>query len=92
MRTQRSLVLACALTGVLVVGAPARADDITTSPGLPDLDVRSGTIAPTAAQRAGARALDAEVAWNQFGTPSTLVHPGGALGASVDGATARCSA
>ena len=66
--------------------------DIQTSPGLPDLDVRTGHIAPTAAQRADAKAIRAEVAWNEFGTPSTLVRPGGALGATVGGADARADA
>jgi hypothetical protein len=57
-----------------------------------ELDVRTGSIAPTAAQRSDARSLQADVAWNQFGTPSTLVRPGGALGATVDGATATAAA
>jgi hypothetical protein len=61
--------------------------DVQTSPGLPDLDVRSGHIAPTAAQRADAKAMRAEVAWNEFGTPSTLVRAGGTLG-TAGGATA----
>src|SRR4051794_8114502 len=93
MRTQRSFVLALAVAGMLVSAAPAMgAGDIQGSPGLPDLDVRTGSIAPTATQRTAVRALDAQVAWNQFGTPSTLVRPGGALGATVAGATATDAA
>ena len=71
MRALRSFVpvLACACT--LITAGPAMGADVQTSPGLPDLDVRSGHIAPTAAQRADAKAMRAEVAWNEFGTPPT---------------------
>jgi hypothetical protein len=90
---QGTFVSALAVAGALVVAAPALgAGDIQGSSGLPDLDVRTGSIAPTAAQRSDARSLQADVAWNQFGTPSTLVRPGGALGATVDGATATAAA
>jgi len=92
MRALRSFVpvLACACT--LITAGPAMGADVQTSPGLPDLDVRSGHIAPTAAQRADARALGGEVAWNQFGTPSSLVDPGGSLATGVTGASATDAA
>ena len=32
------------------------------------------------------------MAWNQFGTPSSLVRPGGALGATVQGSSASDAA
>jgi hypothetical protein len=36
--------------------------------------VKSGAISkPTAAQRAGVRALHAKVTWNNYGTPATLM-------------------
>lgn len=60
------------VAGALLAAAPALgAGDIQGSSGLPDLDVRTGSIAATAAQRSDARSLQADVAWNQFGTPST---------------------
>src|SRR6476646_9486543 len=87
-RALRPYLPAFACAGLLFTAGPAMAGDIQTAPGLPDLDVRTGTVAPTAAQRADAKALRAEVAWNQFGTPSSLARRGGALGATVGGATA----
>jgi extracellular elastinolytic metalloproteinase len=94
MRAQRGFVLACALAGTLALAGSATADtDIQGNPnGLPDLDVRAGKLAPTAAQRADVRDLGAQVAWNQFGTPSSLVRPGGALGATVKRSSAADAA
>ena len=59
---------------------------------LPDRDTRTGQIRPAAAQRADARALGARVDWNRFGTPSSLVDPGGALATGVRGATPAAAA
>ncbi len=94
MRSQRGFVLACALTGTLALAGSAMADtDIQGNPsGLPNLDVRAGKLAPTAAQRSDVRDLGAQVAWNQFGTPSSLVRSGGTLGATVQGASAADAA
>jgi extracellular elastinolytic metalloproteinase len=94
MRSQRGCVLAGALVGTLALAGSALADtDIQGNPsGLPDLDVRAGKLAPTAAQRADVRDLGATVGWNQFGTPSSLVRPGGSLGAAVQGANATDAA
>ena len=83
----RSFVPALVGAVTLMSAGPALADDIGTSPGLPDLDVRAGTLAPTAAQKADVKALRALVAWNQFGTPSSLVRPAGSL-ATVPGSSA----
>ena len=44
-----------------------------------DRDLRTGTIAATAAQRAAADRLGTRVRWNDFGTPSTLIRHGGYL-------------
>jgi hypothetical protein len=94
MRLQRGFVLACALTGTLALAGSAAADtDIQgNANGLPDLDVRAGKLAPTATQRTDVRDLGAQVAWNQFGTPSSLVRSGGALGATVQGSSATDAA
>jgi hypothetical protein len=95
MRGARSLTAALA-AGVAVLGtAPAFGAGAQGDAGraLPDRDVRKGdAIAPTKAQKAEARSLDALVAWNQFGTPSSLVDPGGALASGVGGATAEDAA
>src|SRR3954447_9558812 len=93
MRMQRIFALALVIAAALAMAVPALGDaDVDGSPGLPDLDVRTGAIPPTAAQRAGAKALGADVSWNAVGTPSTLVRPGGALGATVGGDTATSAA
>ena len=73
-------------------GAPGTGDPAATlrTPGDPvtslgDLDAR-GTALPTALQRSAARSLDAQVRWNDFGTPASIYSPGGSLGraASTD--------
>jgi hypothetical protein len=57
-----------------------------------DLDTRAGALDPTARQRELARGLRALVEWNRFGTPSSLVVPGGRLAEGVPGATAADAA
>ena len=47
---------------------------------------------PTAAQRAAVRALHAKATWNSYGTPSTLMRPGGFLSKQTPGATAESAA
>ena len=42
--------------------------------------------------RAGRESLGTQVAWNQFGTPSSLVDPGGTLATGVAGATPEAAA
>jgi extracellular elastinolytic metalloproteinase len=55
--------------------------------------VRSGALQkPTAAQRAAVRALHARATWNSYGTPSTLMRPGGFLSKQARGATATIAA
>jgi extracellular elastinolytic metalloproteinase len=44
-----------------------------------DFDNRAGTRNPSAAQEAAAARLGAEVNWNRFGTPQTLIKHGGYL-------------
>ncbi|MBA2568421.1 MAG: M36 family metallopeptidase, partial [Actinobacteria bacterium] len=56
---------------------------------LSDLDVRAGSVAPTAAQRDAAEALGGvTLRWNRFGTPQSLVRHGGYLARNVQGANA----
>jgi len=40
--------------------------------GLPDLDARTGTVQPSAAQRQIVSSLGANASWNQFGTPRSF--------------------
>jgi hypothetical protein len=47
---------------------------------------------PTAAQRAAVRALHAKATWNSYGTPSTLMRPGGFLTKQAAGKTAAIAA
>jgi extracellular elastinolytic metalloproteinase len=93
MRVQR-LALAAIVVGALVPGGSALAatDPIDAGPALPDRDVRSGALTPTAGQRTVVRATGAQVAWNAFGTPSSLVVPGGTLAAGVAGAAPAAAA
>jgi hypothetical protein len=49
-------------------------------------------VKPTAAQRAAVRALHAKATWNAYGTPSTLMRPGGFLSKATGGATATVAA
>src|SRR3954453_13992151 len=93
MRGTRWSMLACALAGTLIWAAPAMADgEVPGHLGRPDIDVRGGDRAPTSAQRDGVRDLGALVAWNRFGTPSTIVGSGGGLGPAGAGAPATDAA
>lgn len=95
MRITRSALAAVAAGAVaLASGAPAlgAVNPHDHAHGLPDRDVRKGKLQPTADQRADARSLGAQVAWNQFGTPSSLVDSGGALATGVQGENAEAAA
>ncbi len=58
-----------------------------------DYDSRTGTVAPTDAQRARVSAIGATARWNRFGTPQSLMKTGGYLasGLSSDPTTAARS-
>jgi extracellular elastinolytic metalloproteinase len=57
-----------------------------------DFDSRTAVLEPTAAQRAAAAALDAEVRWNSFGTPASLIRFGDVLATGVEGDNAEDAA
>jgi hypothetical protein len=57
-----------------------------------DLDARSGSIAPTAAQKSAKKALGAKVRWNRFGTPRSVIDYSGFLGPRVRASTAKLAA
>ena len=48
-----------------------------------ELDSRTATLAPTEAQVAAVERLGAEVRWNEFGTPQSLVKHGGFLATNL---------
>src|SRR3954470_15760055 len=48
----------------------------------PDFDTRTGAGAPSAAQEQAVAALGANVRWNRFGTPGSLINYDGSLGAA----------
>ncbi|MBA2639071.1 MAG: M36 family metallopeptidase [Nocardioidaceae bacterium] len=59
--------------------------DYPTDPNLDDLDNRAGSVAPSAAARDRVTALGAQVEWNQFGTPASLIKYGGYLATGLSG-------
>src|SRR5918996_6505388 len=48
-----------------------------------DVDSRTATLAPTEAQTAAVERLGAEVRWNEFGTPQSLIRYGGFLATNL---------
>jgi len=88
MRTRRPVLAAIVLLATFALPAAAAGVVRVDDPAREDIDVRRGSIAPTAAQREAARTLGALVTWNRFGTPSSLVAASGALATGVPGATA----
>jgi extracellular elastinolytic metalloproteinase len=84
------LVAVVAVAVALIVPAGAAID--TSAPDhslqgdsdeVASIDLRSGRDRPTARQRDTVRDLDASVRWNRFGTPQSLVDPGGFLAAGL---------
>jgi extracellular elastinolytic metalloproteinase len=65
----------------LFAAAPALAigDVLGAQQGRPDLDARTGTVAPTAGQKDIVSSLGAHATWNRFGTPQSLIKYGGYL-------------
>jgi extracellular elastinolytic metalloproteinase len=56
------------------------------------LDTRSGSVAPTSAQRSTVAQLGAVVRWNRFGTPSSLIKYGGFLASGIRAKSAESAA
>jgi hypothetical protein len=58
-----------------------------------DVDNRAGTLRPSATQKAAVARMGAEVSWNRFGTPLSLIKHGGylanGLGADAEAAARR---
>jgi len=83
-----ALVLGIVVPSVQALPPPgAGFVDPFTSTGLADLDTRTGSIVPTAAQVARVDALNATARWNRFGTPQSLTNHDGDLGPAATSAT-----
>jgi extracellular elastinolytic metalloproteinase len=57
-----------------------------------EFDTRSGSVAPTSAQRSVVAELGAEVRWNRLGTPSSLIKYGGFLARGIQAKSAESAA
>jgi extracellular elastinolytic metalloproteinase len=90
----RAVPLVLVAAAILAVGAPAQsAVNLTDADtALPDFDVRTDSVPPTAAQVAAAQALGADVSWNKFGTPSSVYNLDGNLATGVSAADAVAAA
>jgi len=80
---QRLLVALAALAVLAFPSVAAAAGDHGA-----DLDARRGSVGATQAQRDAADALGAEVRWNRYGTPTSLVKHGDYLATGVSGSDA----
>ena len=59
--------------------------------GLPDLDARGASTAPTAAQQDLASRLGATVRWNRYGTPGSIINYGGYIATGLQGTAVQAS-
>src|SRR4051812_25583095 len=66
-------------------GALGAADILQARQGLADFDGRTGSVAPTAAQRSAVGALGARASWTRFGTVGSLIRDGGYLASGLSG-------
>jgi hypothetical protein len=93
-RWRRALPVVALLILMLIVpaigGAVGNIEEVTPQ-GLPDYDSRA-TVAPSDDQIAAAGALNATVAWNQFGTPSSVIKFGGFLASGISAPSAAAAA
>src|SRR4051794_13738704 len=69
-------------------GALGAADILQARQGLADFDGRTGSVAPTAAQRSAVGALGARATWTRFGTVRSLIRDGGYLASGLSGDSA----
>ncbi len=75
--TRGGLAFVVAALTIVALSAPAGAFGASGYQEVfPDLDKRTGSIAPTAAQLNTVKGMGAIATWNRFGTPSTMVRTG----------------
>src|SRR4051794_24502367 len=80
MHTSRTAtIFVAALALALPASASAAARILPGQAGLKDLDARTGTVLPTAAQKQEVSALSARAQWNRYGTPASLIADDGFL-------------
>ena len=84
------VVCAAVLATMLVPGAGVSV--VQHDQDVVELDVRTGKVRPTAAQRAAARSMGAAVTWNRFGTPASLSKRGAFLAKGIRGKNAVAAA
>lgn len=84
--------VALAALAAVVPSASFAVADVRDSEGLRDFDARQGRVAPSAGQKAAVRKLRADVSWNRFGTPQSLIRHRGYLARGVKGGTAAAAA
>ena len=79
VRFGAAIVALLGLLALLPTPALAIANIRDEPQGLADLDARTGTVLPTAAQKQIVSSLGANATWNRFGTPQSLIKYGGFL-------------
>ncbi len=95
-RLRRALFAGLIGLGMLIALLPSAVlgvgDALDVHRALPDRDARTGSVAPTSIQRAIVADLRADVDWNRYGTPHSLLRYGGSLATGVQGASAPAAA
>ncbi|HKQ53136.1 MAG TPA: M36 family metallopeptidase, partial [Pyrinomonadaceae bacterium] len=83
----QSGVLILTLVMIMLASSPAfgQAKILDVHDSLPDLDARKGSIGPTSAQKSLVAKMGADVRWNRFGTPHSLIKYGGYLATGLSG-------
>ena len=80
-----AVVAIASLMVTLPLPAFGQAQILSVHDALPDLDARSGSVAPTAQQMTIVSGLGAHATWNDFGTPQSLIRYGGFLATGLNG-------
>ncbi len=87
------MVLVAVFVGVALLVAPSalgqfQVDGPAQEEGLPDLDTRTSSIAPSQAQLDAVADLGAVARWTDFGTPESLIRHGGFLAEGIQAESA----
>ena len=92
-RWQAAVAVAFAVL-LFLVPSPAlgQAQIFEATPGLPDFDARTGSVAPTFEQIQIADSIGATARWNRFGTPQSVIKYGGYLATGLSGDSAVTAA
>jgi uncharacterized repeat protein (TIGR01451 family) len=86
---RRRLAVAMAIVTTIALTVPSSilgvGDTFSGTGWLSDVDTRTGTVRPTAAQLSAVSAMGATARWNRFGTPQSLIKYGGYLATGLSG-------